>query len=80
MNDDIGRMISTICGLRQISQAELARRSNVAPTYLNRYVHGLYVISDTHRERLEAALGVNFDELRPAFDAFVAAVGEEVEV
>ncbi len=77
MNNDIGMMISTICGLRQISQAELARRSNVAPTYLNRYIRGLSVISDLHRARLETALGISFDELRPAFNAFAIAVGGE---
>lgn len=74
MNNDIGIMISTICGLRQISQAELARQSNVSPSYLNRYIRGLSVISELHRTRLETALGVRFDELRPAFNAFVTAV------
>lgn len=78
MNDNIGRMISTILGLRQMSQAELARRSKVAPSYVNQYIRGLSVVRNVHRERLEATLGVNFDDLRPAFDAFVAAVGDEV--
>ena len=70
-----GVMLSTIRGLRHISQKQLAQMSGVPHPYICRFEQGTKELSMAHVQKLEAALGVSFEMVRPSFERFAAVVG-----
>jgi len=76
VNETIGIMVATIRGFKGISQAKLAKDSLVPHAYISRMENGKMVLSKEHLARLEAALGVDFAAIRPAFEQFAAVLRE----
>lgn len=79
LNNDIGPMISAIRAVKRLSQKELAEMSDVAESYISSFETGTRKPSTYHIEKLEAALCIRFDDIRPLFVEFREAVGCEVQ-
>jgi len=74
MFNETGRMVVAIRNLKGINQAQLAKSSEIDRAYISRFERGLQTLSGEHIAEIERALGVSFDEVRPAFEQFATAV------
>ena len=75
VNDDLGLMISTLRGLKRISQSRLAKKSGVPHPYISNLETGKRdTLKPKYIEALQQALGVDFEKLFPAFHEFQVAV------
>jgi transcriptional regulator with XRE-family HTH domain len=74
MNNEAGLLLASIRGLKRMTQAELAKISDVPKPYISYAETGRMALSEKHTRQIEAALGVRFADVQPAFLAFAAKV------
>jgi transcriptional regulator with XRE-family HTH domain len=72
--DKIGAMIFAVRKVKGLTQQELADLSDIPKPYISYIETGRWNPKPEHLAKLEEALNVNFDEVRPAFEHFTATV------
>ena len=72
-----GTMLKLIRMARGLSQKELAKKSGVPDSYISLAEQGRLSLSEEHIRKLEDALGVDFNTVRPTFDEFMEGINQE---
>ncbi len=77
VNNNIGRMITTIRAARRMSQSELSKVTGVDIRYICEFETGRRRLTDYHLDKIQAGLGLDFDEVLPVFLEFSKAIGAQ---
>ncbi len=74
MYDNTGLLVQFVRAHREMGQEELSRLSGVPKQYISQFENGRLRLSEKHMAAIEQTLGIMLYEVRPSFDAFLAAI------